>query len=190
MMTKRYKKLLAALLVCCMGAGMLPAEVSAAGGQSIGSGEYSLIVDNDCAGAVRYEVAIGNEEYEIEVPGYDSYEFTGIVAGTEYTVTWIEGTEAKFDYTEPENKTASSGREGLVSSVISSFAQAAEISTASTVRYRLYFISDIMFLFSLPYFSTSLSCRSCRADRLLVLPVPELSSYSGHLHRLSRMSSA
>ena len=37
-MVKRYKKALAALLVCCMGAGMLPADVSAAGGQSVGSG--------------------------------------------------------------------------------------------------------------------------------------------------------
>ena len=55
-MRKKYKKALAALLVGCMGAGMLPADVSAAGGQSVGSGEYSLIVDNDCAGAVRYGV--------------------------------------------------------------------------------------------------------------------------------------
>lgn len=106
-MTKRYKKALAALLVCCMGAGMLPADVSAAGGQSVGSGEYSLIVDNDCAGAVRYGVTIGGEEYEIEVAGYDTYEFTGIAAGTEYTIVWEEGTETKFDYTEPENKTVS-----------------------------------------------------------------------------------
>ena len=87
-MVKRYKKALAALLVCCMGAGMLPADVSAAGGQSVGSGEYSLIVDNDCAGAVRYGVTIGGAEYEIEVAGYDTYEFTGIAAGTEYTVVW------------------------------------------------------------------------------------------------------
>ena len=58
-MRKKYKKALAALLVGCMGAGMLPADVSAAGGQSVGSGEYSLIVDNDCAGAVRYGVTIG-----------------------------------------------------------------------------------------------------------------------------------
>ena len=106
-MTKRLNKAIAALLACCMGAVMLPAEASAAGGQSVGSGEYSLIVDNDCAGAVRYEVAIGGEAYEIEVPGYDSYEFTGIAEGTEYTITWVEGTEAKFDYTEPENKTVS-----------------------------------------------------------------------------------
>lgn len=106
-MVKRYKKALAALLVCCMGAGMLPADVSAAGGQSVGSGEYSLIVDNDCAGAVRYGVTIGGEEYEIEVAGYDTYEFTGIAAGTEYTIVWEEGIETKFDYTEPENKTVS-----------------------------------------------------------------------------------
>ena len=83
-MTKRLNKAIAALLACCMGAVMLPAEASAAGGQSIGSGEYSLIVDNDCAGAVRYGVTIGGEAYEIEVDGYDSYEFTGIAAGTEY----------------------------------------------------------------------------------------------------------
>ena len=106
-MRKKYKKALAALLVGCMGAGMLPADVSAAGGQSIGSGEYSLIVDNDCAGAVRYGVTIGGQEYKIEVDGYDSYEFTDIAAGTEYTVVWEEGTETKFDYTEPENRTVS-----------------------------------------------------------------------------------
>ena len=106
-MRKKYKKALAALLVGCMGAGMLPADVSAAGGQSIGSGEYSLIVDNDCAGAVRYGVTIGGQEYKIEVDGYDSYEFTDIAAGTEYTVVWEEGTETKFDYMEPENRTVS-----------------------------------------------------------------------------------
>ena len=132
MMTKRYKKLLAALLVCCMGAGMLPAEVSAAGGQSIGSGEYSLIVENDCAGAVRYGVTIGGEAYEIEVDGYDSYEFTGIAAGTEYTVVWEEGTEAKFDYTEPENKTVSGNIEASYSDAEGNTYTADEVSSTWT----------------------------------------------------------
>ena len=127
-MVTRYKKALAALLVCCMGAGMLPADVSAAGGQSVGSGEYSLIVDNDCAGAVRYGVTIGGAEYEIEVAGYDTYEFTGIAAGTEYTVVWKEGTETKFDYTEPENRTVSGSVEASYTDAEGNMYTADEVS--------------------------------------------------------------
>lgn len=127
-MRKKYKKALAALLVGCMGAGMLPADVSAAGGQSIGSGEYSLIVDNDCAGAVRYGVTIGGQEYKIEVDGYDSYEFTDIAAGTEYTVVWEEGTETKFDYMEPENRTVSGSVEASYADAEGNMYTADEVS--------------------------------------------------------------
>lgn len=131
-MTKKYKKVFAALLVCCMGAGMLPADVSAAGGQSIGSGAYSLIVDNDCAGDVQYEVKIGDDAYEIVVPGYDSYEFTGIAEGTRYEIKWVQGTEEKFDYAEPQNRTVSGNIEASYSDAAGNTYTADEVSSTWT----------------------------------------------------------
>lgn len=101
----KLKKIFAVILAGCIGIGMLPLKASAEEEQSVGNGEFSIIVDNACSGSVEYEVTIGSEKYDIEIPAYDSYRFSGISKGTDYKVIWSEGTEPAFEYTEPENKT-------------------------------------------------------------------------------------
>lgn len=63
--------------------------------------EYALAITNDCAGAVAYEVKIGEESQEITLSAGETKEFLA-PSGTTYTVTWKEGTEKKYNYTIPE----------------------------------------------------------------------------------------
>lgn len=131
-MIKKIRRVAAAFTVFCLGVGIFAAEAAASGSQNVGEGGYTLAVENDCAGAVSYEVTIGSEKYEIEIPGNDSWEFTGIDGGTNYEIAWIEGTDTKFDYTEPENKTVNGIIEGSYADASGNVYTAYEVSSAWT----------------------------------------------------------
>lgn len=93
------RRFLSAVLTLALVLTLIPA-VSTSAEEPSGQ-EYALSITNDCAGAVTYEVQIGNETQELTLLAGETREFPA-PSGTFYTVTWIAGAEKKYTYTAPE----------------------------------------------------------------------------------------
>lgn len=93
------RRFLSAVLTLALVLTLIPA-VSTSAEEPSGQ-EYALSITNDCAGAVTYEVQIGNETQELTLSAGETREFPA-PSGTSYTVTWIAGAEKKYTYTAPE----------------------------------------------------------------------------------------
>lgn len=93
------RRFLSAVLTLALVLTLIPA-VSTSAEEPSGQ-EYALSITNDCAGAVTYEVQIGNETQELTLLAGETREFPA-PSGTSYTVTWIAGAEKKYTYTAPE----------------------------------------------------------------------------------------
>lgn len=62
--------------------------------------EYTLSLVNDCDAPVQYEVTIGGETQTVTLDANETREFEA-VQGTEYTITWVGGTDSSYAYVTP-----------------------------------------------------------------------------------------
>lgn len=92
------------LMVLAMCLSLLPASTLAAG-TTIGTGNASTTLTNDCDAAVKYSITLDGETTEVTLDGHDTLTMKGD-KGDPYTVEWVEGADSNYVYTEePANKT-------------------------------------------------------------------------------------
>lgn len=98
------------VLALCL--SLLPASALAATTESgsvpeLGTGDYVVTLKNDCDAAVKYSIVLGDSAaQEVTLAANESLPLKGD-AGTSYTVTWMEGVDSEYVYTEPTEKTVS-----------------------------------------------------------------------------------
>lgn len=92
------------LMVLAMCLSLLPASTLAAG-KSIGTGSASTTLTNDCDAAVKYSITLGSSApQEVTLGANESLTMKGNL-GDNYSVTWVEGADSNYVYTEePANK--------------------------------------------------------------------------------------
>lgn len=92
------------LMVLAMCLSLLPASTLAAG-TTIGTGNASTTLTNDCDAAVKYSITLDGETTEVTLDGHDTLTMKGD-KGDPYTVEWVGGADSNYVYTEePANKT-------------------------------------------------------------------------------------
>lgn len=112
-MRNKARRWIALLMVLALCLSLLPASAlaaTAANGSTVtelGSGDYTVTLKNDCEAAVKYSVTLGNSAaQEVTLGANESLPLKGD-NGTSYTVTWMEGADSEYVYTEPTEKTVS-----------------------------------------------------------------------------------